>query len=169
MPIFSFLLFLLIMSVFPFWRKDYKVPFVPANAKDLECIKAQLKLGPQDVVYDLGCGTGGALARLIKDTGARGVGVELSPMLAFWGRIRRRSNPRLAIRTGNFFKADMSDATVVYCFLMSALMPRVADTLKEKLRPGTRVVSYIFPITGWPREQTIVNDSGRPIASVYRV
>ena len=51
-------------------------------ATDLEVVRAMLdaaKVGPGDVVYDLGCGDGRIVITAAQRYGARGVGVDLDP------------------------------------------------------------------------------------------
>ena len=51
-------------------------------ATDLEVARAMLeaaKVGPGDVVYDLGCGDGRIVIAAAQRYGARGVGVDLDP------------------------------------------------------------------------------------------
>ena len=44
----------------------------------------------------------------------------------------------------DFKKVNLSDATVVYLYLVPAVIKRILPKLKKELRPGTRVVSYRY-------------------------
>src|SRR5207249_3842037 len=60
-----------------------QVPEVPYIATTAKVVRAMLKLarvGPGDVVYDLGCGDGRIAIMAARKFGARGVGVDIDPV-----------------------------------------------------------------------------------------
>jgi precorrin-6B methylase 2 len=109
-------------------------------------------VGPTDVVYDLGAGTGALVFRAARERGARAVGVEVEPLRILILRLRRRWGPaadRIRIVWGDFFRLDYREATVVLVFLWPDAMRRLAPRLAEELPKGARVVSYWHPVPGW--------------------
>jgi hypothetical protein len=109
-------------------------------------------VGPSDVVYDLGAGTGALVFRAVRRNGARAVAIEVEPIRVFLLRLRRRFGPgreRLTIRWGNLFDVDLSPATVIATFLWPGAMGRLRPKLEAELRPGARVVSHCHRIPGW--------------------
>jgi hypothetical protein len=56
---------------------------------------------------------------------------------------------RIEFILGDFFQEDISDATVVYMYLLTSVNERLKPKLEKELRPGTRVVSLDFSIPGW--------------------
>jgi predicted RNA methylase len=109
------------------------------------------EVGSGDLVYDLGCGDGRTIVTAARRYGARAVGIEIDPLRYLWcqalitilglrGRVR--------IVYGNFFKQDLSDASVVTCYLLQDTNNKLESKLKRELRPGTRVVSNTFSIPG---------------------
>src|SRR6266481_4565103 len=120
------------------------------------------RVGPDDVVYDLGSGDGRIVIAAARDFGARGVGIELDPSLvAESGKNARRE--RVTERTQFFlqdiFDADISEATVVVLYLSPELNLRLRPKLLAQLKPGSRIVSHDFPIAGWTPER-VVNFKG---------
>lgn len=105
-----------------------------------------------DVVYDLGCGDGRFVITAAKRFGARGVGIDIDPV-----RIKESNeNARKAGVTslikfveGDFFQADISEATVVTLFLFPDVNLRLRPKLLRELRPGTRIVSYGYDMGEW--------------------
>jgi 16S rRNA A1518/A1519 N6-dimethyltransferase RsmA/KsgA/DIM1 with predicted DNA glycosylase/AP lyase activity len=77
-----------------------------------------LKIGEDDVVYDLGSGTGSAVLAFRALTHAKAVkGVELEPADAAYTEHRAQQlNLPVEILNQDFRKADLSDGTVFYCF-----------------------------------------------------
>jgi tRNA U38,U39,U40 pseudouridine synthase TruA len=50
---------------------------------------------------------------------------------------------------GNFIQQDLRSATVVGIFLSSRANSRLEEKFSQELRPGTRIVSYYWPMKKW--------------------
>jgi len=118
------------------------VPFVPTPKKYFRILFKEIKLKNNDVVYDLGCGTG----RFLFATKKRGVkhlvGYELSPALILVAKVLnwfKRAKVRFVC--GDFMKADISDATYIYLFLVGPVLPTVWEKIKKETKFGTVVIS----------------------------
>jgi predicted RNA methylase len=117
-------------------------------------VKKMLRLtevGPDDIVYDLGCGDGRTIITAARRYGARAVGLEIDPLRYIWCQslitlfgLRKR----VRIVYGNFFKQDLSEATVVTCYLLQDTNGKLEEKFATELRPGTRVVSNTFTFLG---------------------
>ena len=129
--------------------------YQPAPRVSVNSMLDLAAVGPNDVVYDLGAGTGAIVFRAARERGARTVGVEIDPLRVAILRLRRRfgSAPdRIEIRWGNIFAQDLRPATVVATFLWPDAMVRLRPMLEAQLLPGARVVSHWHPIPGWTAE-----------------
>lgn len=129
-------------------------PWVPMRKKDLARALKLADLQPGEVFYDLGCGDGRVVLEAAKIDGVKAVGVELAmPMYVICLLRKVLSKSRARFRYGNLFHQSLADADVIYVFGMPASL---ADRLKKKIeaecRPGTRIISYVFLITGWTPE-----------------
>jgi cyclopropane fatty-acyl-phospholipid synthase-like methyltransferase len=112
-------------------------------------------LTPEDMLYDLGAGTGALVFRATRLYGARAVGVEVEPIRVLVLRLRRRlsgASDRLTVRWGNMYDLDFGRATVVAAFLWPGAMARLRPKFEAELRPGARVVSHCHPVPGWTPE-----------------
>jgi SAM-dependent methyltransferase len=119
------------------------------------------KVGPSDLVYDLGAGDGRIAIAAAKDFGARTVGIEFNPdMAAFAQRNANRAGvgDRVRIINGDIFKEDFSKATVVTMYLLPDLNLRLRPTILA-MKPGTRVVSHAFTMGDWEADKEI--DAGQ--------
>lgn len=126
-----------------------RVPFVPTPKKNVKLIIDQLDLKPGQIFYDLGCGEGRFLIEAEKH-GAKAIGFEISP----WAYSRCKINlflhkSKAKVFYKNFYKADLSDAAGIFCFLMNTVMPKVEKKLKRELKPGTKIVCYGFKLPAW--------------------
>jgi predicted RNA methylase len=108
------------------------------------------EVGPDDTLYDLGCGDGRIIVTAARRYGARAVGIELDPLRFVWCQILITVlglRDRVRIVYGDFFKQDLSPASVVSCYLLSVTNKKLEVKFKSELKPNTRVVSnyFIFP------------------------
>jgi SAM-dependent methyltransferase len=119
---------------------------------------AHVKAG--DVVYDLGSGDGRVLITAVQKFGARAVGIEIDPDLCEKAKRRVQSlglEDRISIIHGSALRTDLRPADVVTMYFLTLSNEKLRPNL-EKMRTGTRVVSFQFPIRGWkPLEAQIVN------------
>ena len=124
-------------------------------------------VGPDDVVYDLGCGDGEIVVAAAR-RGARGVGVDIDPERIANARrdaARAGVTDRVTFIEQDLFVTDVSPATVVTLYLLPELNERLRPKLLRELRPGTRVVSHDFGMGDWAPERGIEV----PLARVHRV
>jgi len=138
------------------------IPEVPFVWSADEAVDAMLKLagvGPQDVVYDLGCGDGRIVIAAAAKYGARGVGIDIDPApLRFAAAAAQRAGVTGRVRfvRGDLFEADVREATVVTLYLFESMNRRLLPKLRRELSPGARVVSHKFTFgEDWPPEKTV--------------
>jgi ribosomal protein L11 methylase PrmA len=137
---------------------DLDVIFV---ATDLEVVHAMLdaaKVGPGDVVYDLGCGDGRIVVTAASRYGARGVGVDLDPERIREARdnaARAGVTDRVTFLEQDLFSTDVTAATVVALYLSPDINLRLRPKLLRELRPGSRIVSHQFDMGDWRPERTL--------------
>jgi SAM-dependent methyltransferase len=140
-------------------ERKLDVWYVPTTNEVVDRMLDIAKVGPLDVVYDLGCGDGRIVIAAAKKYGTRGVGVDLDP-----ARIREaRANAKKAgvenlvrFEVADLFKTDLREATVVTLYLLPELNRRLKPKLFAELRPGARVVSHDFDMgREWPADEYI--------------
>lgn len=153
-----------------------KVPYVstPKWAIDWLCenlpLPSRERLG-EGVIYDLGCGDGRVLIALKKKFPTiTAIGYERNWWPFILAKIRTKGSD-IIIRRKNFYHADLSDARIVFCFLIHSVMPKVEKLLRSQLKPGAIVYSYGFMFPCWKPTAQITNPE-RPHGSklnFYRV
>jgi cyclopropane fatty-acyl-phospholipid synthase-like methyltransferase len=132
-----------------------QVPRAPFVATPLDVVQRMLLLaavGPKDVVYDLGSGDGRIVIAAARTFGARGVGVDIDPARIY----DSEANAKLAgverlvtFKLQDALKTDVSDATVVTLYMLSAINVKLRPILTKQLRPGARIVSHSFAMGDW--------------------
>lgn len=143
-------------------------PWVPIWSKDLPRAFALMQLRPGEVFYDLGCGDGKTVLYAATHYDVSAIGIELSLPLWLVCKVRQTwRRPRgVQFKFGNLFRLDLSEADVVYVFGMPAkLQHKLRSKLERELKPGSRVVSYTFPIAGW--QETIKDKPTAKDIAIY--
>ena len=125
------------------------IHYVPTPDEVVDAMLSTAGVTAADVVYDLGSGDGRIVIEAAKKYGARGVGVELDADLI--KRARRNAQKagvtdKVSFVQSDFFKTDLSRATVVTLFLSQSINLRLQPKLQRELKPGARVVSHRFPM-----------------------
>jgi cyclopropane fatty-acyl-phospholipid synthase-like methyltransferase len=141
-----------------------EVPYFPTPEPVVDAMLKLARVGPEDVVYDLGCGDGRIVIAAAAKYGARGYGVDIDPAPLI--RARHDANragvaDRVHFERGDLFRTDLRPATVVTLYLFESLNRRLMPKLRSELRPGARVVSHKFGMgTEWPPDSVLsVGDS----------
>jgi len=138
-------------------RKLPDAPYVPTPQQIVEAMLELARVGPADVVYDLGSGDGRIPITAAKRFGARGVGIEIDPFMvsqAEGNRAKSTARDRVKFITGDLFEADLSEATVVTLFLFPKVNARLVPKLRRELRPGRRIVAHHFDLgPEWPADE----------------
>jgi SAM-dependent methyltransferase len=133
------------------------VKFVGTPQLSVEAMLDLARVTAADVVYDLGSGDGRIPITAATKYGARGVGIEIDPVLirrSMDNLVKARAGDRVTFLNQDLFETNISEATVVTLFLLPRLNLRLMPKLKRELRPGTRVVSHQFHMgDDWPPDE----------------
>lgn len=134
------------------WAQAPRAAFVATPPDVVERMLTLAHVGANDVVYDLGCGDGRIVVAAAQRFGARGVGVDIDPVRIDEAQrnARRAGVERLVtFKVQDALETDVSEATVVTLYLVSALNVRLRPILTRQLRPGARIVSHNFAMGDW--------------------
>jgi SAM-dependent methyltransferase len=132
--------------------------WVPSSPEVIRAMLDVARVGPGDVVYDLGCGEGEIVITAAVRHGARGVGVDIDPERIANARLnaaRAGVTDRVTFIEQDLFATDVRPATVVMLYLGPDLNRRLRPKLERELRPGTRIVSHDFSMGDWTPERTV--------------
>ena len=127
--------------------------FSPTSRRKAKIVLEMANVGPKDVFYDLGCGTGQVMAEARKKT-KHVVGVEIEPLrwlickLSVWG---------VKVILGDMYKVPIKDATVIFIFQCPWVNVKLREKFEKELRPGTRIVCNSWKIEGWEPVKTVEN------------
>ena len=142
----------------PFWldaQSRSLAPFVPTPSDVVDRMLTLAKVGPRDVVYDLGCGDGRIVVTAAQKFGARGVGVDIDANLINQAEANAKAagvDRRVKFLVQDAMTVDVSDATVVTLYLLSASNVKLRPILTRQLPKGARIVSHSFAMGDWEPE-----------------
>jgi len=131
-------------------------PYVPSPQSVVSDMLRYADVGPGDFLIDLGSGDGRIVLTAAKVFGARGFGVEIKDDLVKRANEAARVeglSGRVKFMTADLFKTDISQASVITMYLLPDTVNLLKDKFLSELRPGTRIVSHDYPLTGWLPEK----------------
>jgi ribosomal protein L11 methylase PrmA len=119
-----------------------------------------------DYVIDLGCGDGRIPVTAAKKYGARALGVDIDPVRIEEANANAKAagvEHLVTFKLQNALTTDVSTATVVTTYLLSASNLRLRPILTKQLKPGSRIVAHSFSFGDWTPEKTdtFVDAAGR--------
>lgn len=135
----------------PMWSKDVK------SVMDLAGIKSG------DKFCDLGCGDGKVILAA-GQAGAKAVGYEISLLFYLIAKFRSWiSRYDVTVKFRDFWLVNLSDADVVFFFLIPHIYPKMKNKLEKELKSGAKIIAYVWPFEGWQPVKKIKRDKGPSI------
>ena len=146
----------------------YGPPSVPTNLNRIRTALQLANLKPDETFYDLGAGDGRALLVAAREFNAKAVGIEIGPVqcaLVYLRAVASGLGSRIQIKWGNYLKADLSRADVVFVYATSKEVARLAPHLEKQMKSGARLVSISADFLEW--EPSAVDE--RELIFVYEM
>jgi 16S rRNA A1518/A1519 N6-dimethyltransferase RsmA/KsgA/DIM1 with predicted DNA glycosylase/AP lyase activity len=147
----SFLVVILLLIVLTFvWPPDS--PWSPWWRTNKEVARAACRLAKvsnKDIVYELGSGDGEFIltaAKEFKCKKAIGIEIEITRHLISRIKLKKEKIKNAKFIREDFKKIKLNDATVVYFYLVPAVIKRIMPKLKKELKQGTRIVSLKYEV-----------------------
>lgn len=132
-------------------------PYVPTGHDVVERMLSLASVTKDDYVVDLGCGDGRIPIAAAKKYGARGLGVDIDPVRIAEAKANAKAagvEHLVEFRLENLLTTDVTKATVVTTFLLSASNLRLRPILTKQIKAGTRVVTNTFSMGDWKADKT---------------
>jgi hypothetical protein len=131
-------------------------PYVPSPQSVVSDMLRYADVNAKDFLIDLGSGDGRIVLTAAKVFGARGFGVEIKEDLVKRANETAKSQglaDRVRFLKQDLFKTDISQASIVTMYLLPDTVNLLKDKFLAELKPGTRIVSHDYPLTGWLPEK----------------
>ena len=144
------------------------IGWVPMWHKDIESVMKLADIKPGEKFCDLGCGDGKVVLAAAKKQ-AKAVGYEISLLLYFIAKVRSWfSKGQVEIKFRDFWLVNLRDMDIVFFFLIPRIFPKMKAKLEKELKPGSRVITYVWPMDGWTAVQVIKREKG-PAIYLYKI
>lgn len=132
------------------WFAGSDAPYVPSK---MEKVKRALKLSGLrrgQNFYELGSGDG----RVVYEAaimGARAFGIEQSILRVIWSKIQARLQklPNAKFIHGNIFQKDLSEADVVFIYLLHKGVAKLEGKLQKELKKESLVITQKYHFPNW--------------------
>jgi len=136
-------------------------PYVPSPQSVVSDMLRYADVNAKDFLIDLGSGDGRIVLTAAKVFGARGFGVEIKEDLVKRANESAKSQgvaDRVKFLKQDLFKTDISQASIITMYLLPDTVNLLKDKFLTELKPGTRIVSHDYPLTGWIPEKYVQMD-----------
>ena len=136
-------------------------PYVPSPQSVVADMLRYADVNAKDFLIDLGSGDGRIVLTAAKVFGARGFGVEIKEDLVKRANEAAKSQglaDRVKFMKQDLFKTDISQASIITMYLLPDTVNLLKDKFLTELKPGTRIVSHDYPLTGWIPEKYVQMD-----------
>jgi precorrin-6B methylase 2 len=148
----TFIIIISLVVIWIMWSVVIGAGFEPTSRSIVDKMLEIAEIDSNDVLYDLGSGDGRIVIEAVKSYHASGVGIEADPIRVLWSQMLLffyGIQDKSKIKWGNFFNQDITEATAVTLFLGGKTNQKLRDKLVKELKPGTRVVSYVWTFNDW--------------------
>lgn len=125
------------------------VPIIITPKKYYNNLFSNIEIKKNAKVYELGCGWGDFLFAVEKYQVEKIIGYDLSLFHVLISRIKanfKKSKAKIFFK--NYFKADISDADIIYLFSVTPILIKTWEKIKKETKKGTTVIVLSDKIPG---------------------
>lgn len=123
-------------------------PFFSSSPEKVDLILSNVRIDNKFTIYSFGHGRSGFLRVIEKKyPGTKLIGVENSRWHCFTNRLQVfLRGSRIKIRYSDYYRVDISDANIVYCYLNIPVLRNIYKKLRIEPRAGATIISSGFVI-----------------------
>ena len=134
---------MILFSVFVFVTSFVGSHWLPTKDEAVDIVVNEVESRKSKVFYDLGSGDARLVLKVARKTRASATGIEIEPLkwLLSMIRIKLGGTRNARVLRQNFFKADLSGADIIYCYLPTSTMRKLEPKIR-KLKKGTIVIAH---------------------------
>ena len=115
--------------------KKYKIKNIIKYLEDFD-------INPNSIIYELGSGWGDFSFAVEKFNPKKITGYELSPLHVTYSKLKAKLiKSKACFFRKDFFHENISDADIIYLFLVPKIVNKLWLKIKKECKPGTIVIS----------------------------
>ena len=139
------LAFLIVFTLSTIFTNFLGSQWTPTPDSSINGVVNEVKKHKTRVFYDLGSGDARIVIAVAKNTNAQATGVEIDPLKCLISSIKIKLSKaeNASILRQNFFKADLSGADMIYCYLPTQTMAKLEPKIR-KLRKGMIIITRFY-------------------------
>ena len=127
-------------------------PYVPSSPNRVKLMVEAANIEHGDMIVDIGSGDGRIVIAAAEAGAKKSVGYEIHSGLVKKSQLSakmKRVSDKTEFRKQSFWKADLSEFTVVFMFQIPFAMKKISEKLKRELPPGARIISNGYDLPGF--------------------
>lgn len=126
-------------------------PFVKTRTDVIRHVLEEANIKKGMKLLDLGCGDGIVVRIAAKEYGIEATGVDVNFLLIARARIMKKIQglTNATFLQQNIFDTDISQADIVYIFLLPHFLRKLQNKLKTESKKNALIISHGFQIDGW--------------------
>ncbi len=132
------------------------VSWIPTQSDEIAAFFELAPVASSDIVFDLGCGDGRLLFAALERGAGKCVGIDIDPeriRVAENEAHKRGIDGRVTFIQADVMEVDLSEASVILCYLVPEASAALRPKFERELKPGTKVVMESFPVLDWKPEK----------------
>jgi len=149
-----------------------KVPIVISPKvyvdKLLKYLKQEYLVDNKTVVYELGSGWGDFSFAIEKLGPKKIIAYELSPVHILFSKLKAKFiHSKVVFEKKDFFEADLSEADLVYVYLVPEIVDKLWQKMKKECKSGTMMILLGHPMGGLEPIKKISVNSKKTNSGIY--
>lgn len=136
----------LLLAITAVWGLFLGVPSVPTPVPVVRAMIDLANLSGNETIMDLGAGDARLLIEAKKKFPAiKAVGCELNPPVWLIGILRAIfSRVKIELHLQSMLREDLTQVDAIFLYLFPELIGRLTEKFSRELKPGTKIISYMF-------------------------
>lgn len=144
----------------------------PVHTPDETCLEILKASGisSKDTLIDLGSGSGNMIVCASKKFKAKAIGYEISPFPYLTSKFRTIfMGSKTRINFASVFEAKLSEASIIYIYLLPKMLMSIFPKIKHEAKPGTTVITRGFPLPSWQPIKRVQVGNPKTKIFIYKV
>ncbi|MEM0057978.1 MAG: class I SAM-dependent methyltransferase [Candidatus Bathyarchaeia archaeon] len=152
-------------------RRLLEFPYLPSPLGVIEAALNMVKVKPDSVFADLGCGDGRVLIKAAEKFGIYCVGFEINPILAALARRNIKDfgvGHLVDVVCADIFTVDFSKFNAIYVYPFPTIIDKLSEKIAIECSRGTQILVHDYPLKGLnPSQRMEIHEKGFHVHLIY--